>query len=403
MVVNQRGTVRKKRSRTAAPENKKPKKRRLVSKQPFFARALAALRVILSALPFGKQRPQPVKRSVNTKRGAFRLNKVWVTAILGGLAITAAIVLFAVLSPGGTPAAAQSPLPSGGDYVAANVTAFPTYPAPDPAATPVPVTDPDPGTLAPETPPPTKKPSAPPAKKTPDLDDLAGFFRVDADSYYSDFSYSSNHYDYTEEELQMMAKIIQAEAGGEPYEGKIAIGNVIINRTLCGHWGSTMADQTKGLAYNPDKVPSSASLAAARAVLDYEIWVVPQNTYNFKTSGGVWRTFTLWGQIGHHYFYTYHYGTRCDKPTVPPALYKRVYKYAQLGCKPGERVKRIQYMLGRLGYKVLPDGYFGEGTKKALTEFQQSKGLEADGVAGPATVKALIRAFGVENYRKKYL
>ncbi len=415
MVIKPVGRPRRKRSRRiAAHENKIPKKRGLpLKRQPVTGRALNALRAALCTLAHGlKAKPQQ-KRTVHTKRGFRITKKVWFTVIFSCLAISAVIMVIALLSPGGKAATAPGLLSSNGDgYVAANITSFPAYQIPAPAATPVPVSNPDPrpsaaATPQPEkshaeaTPQPARKTAPPPS--TPDIDTLVAFFRVEADSYYSDFNYSSNHYDYTEDELQMMAKIIQAEAGGEPYEGKLAIGNVVINRTLCGHWGSTMADQTKGLAYNPDKVPSAASLAAARAVLDYEVWVVPQNTYNFKNSGGDWRTFTYWGQIGHHYFYTYHYGTRCDKSTVPPALYKRVYKYAQYGCKPAERVKRLQFMLKSLGYKVNPDGYFGEGTEKALIEFQQAKGLKADGVAGPATVKALIRAFGVKDYCKKYL
>jgi hypothetical protein len=232
---------------------------------------------------------------------------------------------------------------------------------------------------------------------------LVAFYRVDASSYYSDFRYSSNHYDYTDEELVMLARIIQAEAGGESDKGKIAVGNVVINRVLCGHYGSTIADQLGGLSYNPNTVPRQSCINAARAVLDDEVWVVPQNTYNFKNSGGEWRTFIYWGQIGNHHFYRYHYGSRYTGDSIPDALYKRVYKYAQYGCVPAERVARIQYMLQSLGYSVTPDKYFGRSTKEALIAFQRDRGLEADGVAGPATVEALIRAFGVDNYRKKYL
>ena len=155
---------------------------------------------------------------------------------------------------------------------------------------------------------------------------------------------------------------------------------------------------------NPDSVPRQSCLDAARAVLDDEVWVVPQSTYNFKNSGGDWRTFTYWGQIGNQHFYMYHYGDRYTGTTIPPALYDRDFKYPQYGCKRAERVKRVQFMLDTLDYDIEKvDGYFGVGTKTALIAFQKDHGLSTDGVAGPATMKKLIRAFGVDNYCDKYL
>ena len=55
-------------------------------------------------------------------------------------------------------------------------------------------------------------------------------------------------------------------------------------------------------------------------------------------------------------------------------------------------------MLKSLGYDTATDKYFGKGTKAALIQFQQANGLEADGVAGPATLRALINAFGADAY-----
>lgn len=50
----------------------------------------------------------------------------------------------------------------------------------------------------------------------------------------------------------------------------------------------------------------------------------------------------------------------------------------------GEAVKRLQAALG-----ILPDGQFGPVTEKAVMAYQDRKGLQADGVAGPKTLKAL--------------
>ena len=46
----------------------------------------------------------------------------------------------------------------------------------------------------------------------------------------------------------------------------------------------------------------------------------------------------------------------------------------------GKEVKQLQEFL-----EIKADGIFGEGTKKAVQEFQNANGLVADGIVGPAT------------------
>jgi putative chitinase len=56
----------------------------------------------------------------------------------------------------------------------------------------------------------------------------------------------------------------------------------------------------------------------------------------------------------------------------------------------GPDVANLQQRLKDLGFDPNGvDGNFGPGTKTALIAFQQSKGLQADGIAGPATLAAL--------------
>lgn len=56
----------------------------------------------------------------------------------------------------------------------------------------------------------------------------------------------------------------------------------------------------------------------------------------------------------------------------------------------GSAVTTIQTKLKRWGYFDSPvDGIYGSKTSKAVRSFQRKNGLTADGVAGPATLKAL--------------
>lgn len=281
-------------------------------------------------------------------------------------------------------------------------------PKPKSTATPKPTSKPKP-TATPKPKPTSKpKPTATPKPKptaTPatDMDKLVSYFIVSDGPYYDEVGYSNNHYDYTDEELKILAIIIQREAGGESKDGKIAVGNVVINRVLNGRWGGSI-DAVKGqFSYSPDTVPKQSAIDAAHYVLDDEIWKVPQNAYFFKASGGDWSGLTFWDQLGNHYFYTKNYGgSRDNGDSVPPALNNRTYKFAQYGCKTGSRVKRIQLMLKALDYEVGTDGVFGTTTKKALIKFQADVGLSADGVAGPKTVETLIKKYGVSKYIKDF-
>ncbi|NDI34771.1 cell wall hydrolase [Chengkuizengella sediminis] len=86
---------------------------------------------------------------------------------------------------------------------------------------------------------------------------------------------------FSEEEIELLAKIISAEAGYEPYEGQIAVGNVILNRVNDSRFPNTI----KGVIYannqfTPVKTgkfetiqPSAQSIKAAQEVLAGKIVV----------------------------------------------------------------------------------------------------------------------------------
>lgn len=52
----------------------------------------------------------------------------------------------------------------------------------------------------------------------------------------------------------------------------------------------------------------------------------------------------------------------------------------------GDAVRSLQENLTRIGYEVEADGIYGAATEKAVREFQDSYGLDADGKAGINTM-----------------
>lgn len=56
----------------------------------------------------------------------------------------------------------------------------------------------------------------------------------------------------------------------------------------------------------------------------------------------------------------------------------------------GTNVTSLQYLLTSRGFSTAADGAFGTGTEDAVRAFQSSRGLGADGIAGPATFGALV-------------
>ena len=57
---------------------------------------------------------------------------------------------------------------------------------------------------------------------------------------------------WEKDNLDLLARVINAEAGGEPYTGQVAVGAVIINRTYAKGFPSTIP----GVVYQPDAFES---------------------------------------------------------------------------------------------------------------------------------------------------
>ena len=68
----------------------------------------------------------------------------------------------------------------------------------------------------------------------------------------------------------------------------------------------------------------------------------------------------------------------------------------------GDDVRTLQADLARLGYTdararpLVVDGVFGTGTKAAVQAFQRDQKLDADGIAGPTTLRALAKQLTVK-------
>lgn len=78
-----------------------------------------------------------------------------------------------------------------------------------------------------------------------------------------------------EKDLYLLAKIINAEAGSQPYEGKVAVGNVVMNRVESPNFPDTI----RGVIYQKgqfspvsngsiNKKPNSNSIKAAKEVMN---------------------------------------------------------------------------------------------------------------------------------------
>ncbi|MCM0620075.1 peptidoglycan-binding domain-containing protein [Nocardioides bruguierae] len=66
------------------------------------------------------------------------------------------------------------------------------------------------------------------------------------------------------------------------------------------------------------------------------------------------------------------------------------YPVLQVGSS-GADVVAVQYLLTDRGFSTTADGQYGSGTEAAVSAFQSSRGLTADGMAGPQTIGALVR------------
>lgn len=79
------------------------------------------------------------------------------------------------------------------------------------------------------------------------VDGIAGKNTLEAMGIYSSSSSSSGSSSSNSNDLNLLSRIIYGEARGEPYEGQVAVGAVILNRVKSSQFPNTIA----GVIYQP--------------------------------------------------------------------------------------------------------------------------------------------------------
>ena len=113
-----------------------------------------------------------------------------------------------------------------------------------------------------------------------------------------------------------MARIISAEARGEDFRGKIAVGNVVLNRVRSSQFPNTIYgvifDKKYGVQFAPTSIgtiyntPTEESIIAAKACLEgYSLSSDILYFFNPKHSSATWikqnREYAF--TVGNHVFY----------------------------------------------------------------------------------------------------
>ncbi len=118
----------------------------------------------------------------------------------------------------------------------------------------------------------------------------------------------------TEEDLEVFALVVAAEAFWEPYEGKLAVANVILNRLIGGRYGDTVYDVVtapgqfagyksidKFRSYNLTDCYKACNeaLSGKNNIGDYLFFHADYYVDNHDE----WPLFTSWHQIAGHVFF----------------------------------------------------------------------------------------------------
>lgn len=118
--------------------------------------------------------------------------------------------------------------------------------------------------------------------------------------------------DVSEDELYMLACLVWHESRGEPYEGQVAVAEVVLNRCLSAGFPDTVSEVIfqrypgQGYQFSPapylySAQPGETQYAAVRDALDGAELIVPTSTVFFSTEP---YNSNIVAVIGNHYFCT---------------------------------------------------------------------------------------------------
>ncbi len=112
---------------------------------------------------------------------------------------------------------------------------------------------------------------------------------------------------------------------------------------------------------------------------DYPLWIAHYTTAEQPMTPGGWKTWVFW-----------QFTDQGQVEGISGGIDVNLFESLRTGDK-GTKVEKIQNLLKNCGYDPgIIDGDFGTGTETALIKFQQTKQLEADGIAGLKTWTALM-------------
>lgn len=121
---------------------------------------------------------------------------------------------------------------------------------------------------------------------------------------------------YTQDDVYWLSRLIEAESGGEPYKGKLAVGNSVLSRVLSGEFPNNVVkvifDRKYAVQYQPTangaiyNTPSTDSIIAAMSALE-GVWHISDCLYFFNprtaTNNWISKNREFMTTIGNHDFY----------------------------------------------------------------------------------------------------
>lgn len=118
---------------------------------------------------------------------------------------------------------------------------------------------------------------------------------------------------YSQEALYWLSRVIHAESGNQPLEGKMAVGNVVLNRVASPIFPNSvegvLAQKNQFSTYKSGKIanctPNETSIIAAKLVLDGGVVEETNGALYFDSNAGSWaaRNKECIATIGGHKFY----------------------------------------------------------------------------------------------------